>query len=85
MVPTWSLLLVLLVGGAAGWFLRGRLGRRPAAVRPAAVVEAPLVPADEPEQKMEAVLTELERRYQGRRAEPDPAEPKTPRRRSRKA
>ena len=81
MVPTWSLLIVLLVGAAAGWFLRGLLAGRPAPTRISPVVEAATAPNVEPEAKMEAVLTELERRYQGRKAEPEPpARPKPPRR-----
>jgi hypothetical protein len=78
-VPAWSLLLALVAGAAAGWLLRSRIGRRQLGGPAPAVVEPVTAPA-EPEQKMEAVLTELERRYQGRKAEPEPRP-----RRSRKA
>jgi len=81
MVPAWSLVVVLLVGGVAGWLLRSWLGRRPAAPRSPDVVEAVAAAPTEPEQKMDAVLTELERRYQGRRAEPESAKPRVSRRR----
>jgi hypothetical protein len=80
MVPAWSLLVVLLAGGAAGWFLRSWLARPPVPTRPPSVAETDPEPPAEPAQKMEAVLTELERRYQGRKAEPEPAKPRAPRR-----
>ena len=87
MVPAWSLLLALLAGAAAGWFARAYLWRRPSPapappVAPPATTEDP--GAAEPALKMEAVLTELERRYQGRKAEPDPA-PRPKRTRTKKA
>jgi hypothetical protein len=79
MVPAWLLGIALLAGAAAGWYLRGRLGRRPAAGRPGVPPPEP-EPAAEPALQMEAVLSELERRYQGRVAEPEMAKPKAPRR-----
>lgn len=82
MVPAWSLLLALLAGGVAGWFLHSRLARRPSPVRPVTPAEAPIAAAaePEPEKKMEAVLTELERRYQGRVADDAPPRPRARRR-----
>jgi len=77
MVPAWWLLAVLLAGVAAGWFLHARLAPGRAAARPAPPPEPepPVEAPAEPELKMEAVLSELERRYQGRRAEPEPTKP----------
>jgi hypothetical protein len=80
MVPAWSLLVVLLAGAAAGWFLHSWLARAPLPARPASVAEPDPAPPAEPAQKMEAVLTELERRYQGRKAEPEAAKQRATRR-----
>ena len=85
MIPAWSLLVTLAVGAAGGWFVHSWLGRRPAPAPPPPIVEASVGPPAEPEQKMEAVLTELERRYQGRKADPEPSAPRPARRRPRKS
>ena len=90
MVSAWLLLAALAVGAAAGWLLRGRLGAAtlpappapasaPAAEsRPEPAAEAPEEAA--PAEKMGAVLSELERRYQGRTADAEPSRPRAPRR-----
>jgi len=88
-IPASSLLLALLAGGFAGWFLRGWLAARrvtPSRPAPSPTPAPPPEPVPvaraEPEEKMEAVLTELERRYQGRKADAEPGRPKAPRKRS---
>lgn len=72
MIPAWTLLLALLVGAAAGWFARDWLSSRRGARTAATASPAAEPEPTEPALKMEAVLTELERRYQGRKAEPEP-------------
>jgi hypothetical protein len=81
-VPTWTLAIVVIAGVAVGVLL-GRLTApsRPSggsAAEPVAPEEAPAAPvgepavpeeAEAPRIDMEDVVSELERRYQGRRAE----------------
>ena len=95
MVPAWTLLAALAVGVAIGWVASWlvRPGRRPEpaeAAEPALVEAAPLLeeppppPPPEPVRiGMEDVVSELERRYQGRQADaPGEKRPASRRRRT---